>query len=596
MKRAGYQPRRTHEALGRTSASRAKFFFYTLFAVAGYLVIHLYSVQIKHGPELAKRAYEQRLSTIDLPALRGAIYDRDGTPLVRSLPSQSVYATPRQAGPNKAATARELAPILGLDEAGVEATLESKRPYVQLAHKVTRQAADRIAKLAPPGISVVPEDTGVRFVPSGRLASTVIGFTGFNENGLDGVEYAFDDLLRGTNGEMQLEGDQWGRTIPFAQPRIVLPPHPGHGIELTLDSFLQFNLEQILHATVAKWHAASGSALVMDPWTGEILALANVPDYDVRAFGSYPADARRDRAVTDAYEPGSTFKLITAAAAIDSGKVTPDERFPARDALEINGSVIHNAEDGFLAGTGGSETLEDIIAYSHNVGAAEVGLDIGSRTMYQTMRRFGFGQPTEVGLPGESAGIVPALADWSGTSLPTMSFGHGIAVTPLALARAYCAIANGGLLLRPRILDAVLDSDGHVVYRYSRELERRVISERTAAVLRRFLRAVVVRGTGNPTARVPGYTTAGKTGTAQVAENGGYVPGAYVASFVGFIPAEKPRFVILVKVDRPRGAIYGSVIAAPAFAEIARIAMMHAGVLPTGPRLVDRDGLSKTGL
>jgi cell division protein FtsI/penicillin-binding protein 2 len=561
--------------------------------VASYLVYHLYVVQIEDGPKLARRAYEQHLWTSDLPAQRGPIYDRDGNALVRSLPSQSVYATIRQVA-NKAATARVLAPILATDASSLEATLAGKGAYVLVAHKVSREAADRITKLALAGISVVPEDTGVRFVPSGRLASTVVGFTGFDENGLDGVEYAFDGLLRGTPGKMVLEADQWGRAIPFAQPRVVVAPRPGHGVELTLDSFLQFKVEQVLGQTVARWHAASGSAIVMDPWSGELLALANVPDYDVREYGRYPPEARRDRAVTDAYEPGSTFKLITAAAALESGKVTTADRFPARDALEVDGSVIHNAEDGFLAGTGGSETLEDIVAYSHNVGAAEVGLRIGSRTLFETMQRFGFGELTEAGLPGESPGIVPALADWSGTSLPTMSFGHGIAVTPLALARAYCAIANGGMLLRPRILAALLDHDGRVVYRYDREVERRAISARTAAILRRFLRAVVVRGTGNPTARVPGYTTAGKTGTAQVAENGSYVSGAYVASFVGYIPAETPRFVILVKIDRPRGAIYGSVIAAPAFAEIAQIAMMHAGVLPAGPRLVQEGSASKT--
>ncbi|MFY9780981.1 MAG: penicillin-binding protein 2 [Candidatus Baltobacteraceae bacterium] len=595
MKGSRYQPRRTHEALGRVSSRRAKVLFYGLFAVASYLVWHLYNVQIKDGPDLARRAYEQHRSTSDLPAPRGTIYDRDGNPLVRSLPSQSVYATVRQVG-DKAATARVLAPILDMAEADVEAALAGKGAYVLVAHKVTREAADRITKLALPGVSVVPEDTGVRSVPAGRLASTVLGFTGFDENGLDGVEYAFDDLLRGKPGKMVLEADQWGRTIPFAQPRVVIPPHPGHGVELTLDSFLQFKVEQVLRRTVERWHARSGTAIVMDPQSGEILALANAPDYDVRDYERYPAEARRDRAVMDAYEPGSTFKLITAAAALESGKVTPEDRFPARDALEIDGSVIHNAEDGFLAGTGDSETLEDIIAYSHNVGAAEVGLRIGSRTLFETMRRFGFGDLTEVGLPGESPGIVPALADWSGTSLPTMSFGHGVAVTPLALARAYCAIANGGLLLRPRILEALLDHDGHVVYRYGREIERRVISARTAAILRRYLRAVVVRGTGDPTAQVPGYTTAGKTGTAEVAENGSYLPGAYVASFVGFIPAESPRFVILVKIERPSGAIYGSVVAAPAFAEIARIAMMHAGVLPAGPRLVQGDGPSKTGI
>jgi cell division protein FtsI/penicillin-binding protein 2 len=295
----------------------------------------------------------------------------------------------------------------------------------------------------------------------------------------------------------------------------------------------------------------------------------------------------------DAYEPGSTFKLITAAAALESGKVSTSQLFPARDELRIGSRVIHNAEDGFLAVNAAGETLGQIIAYSHNVGAAEVGMTIGARTMYGMIRAFGFGDPTEVDLPGENPGIVPPLADWSETTLPTVSFGHGIAVTPLALARAYCAIANGGILVRPRILDAILDGNGVPVYRYEPEVERRVISAKTAATLRGYLRTVVLAGTGNPTAQVPGYTTAGKTGTAQIAENGGYSSGEYVASFVGYVPAESPRYVILVKVERPRGAYYGSVVAAPAFARIARLAMLHAGVLPAGPRLVRAPEASK---
>ena len=331
-----------------------------------------------------------------------------------------------------------------------------------------------------------------------------------------------------------------GARLPFAQPRVVVAAKAGHSLALTIDSFIQYSAEKVLHDTIAEFHAKSGSIVIMDPGTGEVLALANAPDFDVREFASVPVDSLRDRAVADDYEPGSTFKLITAAAALDSGKVTPEDRFPARDSLTVGGSTIHNAEDGFLAGSSSTENLEEIIAKSHNVGAAEVGLRIGRKTMFDAMRRFGFGDSTEVGLPGENVGIVPRLDDWSATSLPTMAFGHGIAITPLALARAYCAIANGGLLMRPRILSAIIDADGRVAYRYGPEVERRAISKRTAAILRRYLRAVVVRGTGNPTAKVPGYTTAGKTGTAQVAENGYYSAGKYVASFVGFIPAEAP--------------------------------------------------------
>jgi cell division protein FtsI/penicillin-binding protein 2 len=567
-------------------AGRAKLLFYFFFCVACLVVGRFYVVQVREGPMLAERGYEQRLTTVTFAAHRGTIFDRAGDTLVRSLPTQSVYATPGEVT-NVPLEARELAAILtDTTYADVASSLRSRAPYIQVDHKVGRAQAEAIGKLALPGISIVPEVTGVRFDPSGRLASTVLGFTGYRENGLAGVEYAYDGVLRGTPGEMQLEGDEFGRAIPFALPHTVVEAKPGHSLVLTLDSYLQDEAERVLRETVVKWHAASGSAIVMDPWTGDVLALANVPDYDVPHYDRYSADSRRDRAVEDAYEPGSVFKLVTAAAALDSGKVTPQDRFPARDRLPIGGYIINNAEDGFLAGSGSTETLGEIIEKSHNVGAAEVGLRIGARTLFDALRRFGFGSPTGIGLPGESPGIVPDLADWSTTTLPTIAFGQGISTTPLAIARAYCAIANGGLLLRPRIVAAILDADGHVTTRYVPEIDRRAITAPTAAILRGYLRAVVTSGTGNPTAQVPGYTTAGKTGTAQIAENGVYASGAYVASFVGMVPATAPKFVILVKIERPRGSIYGGVVAAPAFSELARIAMMHAGVLPAGPRLV----------
>jgi cell division protein FtsI/penicillin-binding protein 2 len=585
--------RRPAEASARAAAGRAKAVFYAFVVLACLVIARYFVVQVREGPTLAERGYRQRLTTVNFAAQRGTIFDRDGEALVRSLPSQSVYATTAEIT-NVDREAHALAAILpDVSVADVTASLRDRAPYIQVDHKIGRAQADAIARLALPGISIVPETTGVRFDPSGRLASTVLGFTGFTENGLAGVEFAYDDLLHGTPGEMQLEGDEFGRAIPFAQPHVVVAAKPGHSLVLTLDSYLQNETERVLRDTVARWHAQSGSAIVMNPWTGEILALANAPDYDVAHYGRFSPDARRDRAVEDAYEPGSVFKLVTAAAALDSGKVSPDDRFPARDRLAVGGYTIYNAEDGFLAGSSDSENLEEIIEKSHNVGAAEVGLRIGSRTMFDALVRFGFGEKTRVGLPGESRGIVPELATWSATTLPTIAFGQGISTTPIAIARAYCAIANGGLLLRPRIVAEILDADGHVTTRYETHVERRAIGEGTAAILRSYLRAVVTRGTGNPTAQVPGYTTAGKTGTAQIAENGHYAAGAYVASFVGMIPAERPKFVILVKIERPRGSIYGGVVAAPAFAELAKIAMMHAGVLPVGPRLVRAERIAK---
>lgn len=569
-------------AFARLAPGRAKAAFYIIAALGLFLTWRLYDVQIRQGPRLARQALSQRSETVLQFAKRGAIFDRDGTVLVRSLPSQSVYAVPSNiTAPH--ATAVALAPLLGLRPAALEAILRERSQFHWLARKIPYEAAQRIKALAIVGIQTEPEETGVRFTPSGRLASTVLGFVGLDENGLAGAEYSFDSYLRGTAGRMRIEADQFGRAIPFGETTIVERAAPGRNLALTIDSYLQFETERALAAQVAASQARSGTAIIMDPQTGEILALANVPDYEPGRYSAYSDDARRDRAIEDAYEPGSTFKLITAAAALDSGKATPASRFAARDTLEVGGQTIHNAEDGFMAGRGGPESIADIITYSHNVGAAEVGLAVGKQTLYATIRKFGFGEPTRIELPGESPGIVPAPADWSGSSLATISFGQGISTTPLAMVRAYAAIANGGLLMRPRIVRALYNEDGTPAYSYGPEIERRVISQQTARILRGYLRNVVVHGTGNPTAQVAGYSTAGKTGTAQMVENGYYAAGAYVASFIGYVPAERPKFVILVKIERPRGMYYGSTVAAPVFAALARIAMLHGGDMPRFP-------------
>jgi stage V sporulation protein D (sporulation-specific penicillin-binding protein) len=583
-------------AFAHVAPVRAKTAFYLIAAIGLFLTWRLFDVQIRQGPWLAHKALSQRSETVDIFAKRGMILDRDGAVLVRSLPSESVYAVPANIiNPHAAAVA--IAPLLGLHVATLEPILREHSQFHWLARKIPYDTAVRIRALSIVGVYTEPEETGVRFTPSGHLASTVLGFVGLDENGLAGAEYAFDSYLRGKPGQMTIETDQFHREIPFGATTIVDRPAPGRNLALTIDSYLQFEAERALAAQVAASHARSGTAIIMDPQTGEILAMANVPDYEPARFAQYSDDARRDRAIEDSYEPGSTFKLITAAAALESGKVTPATRFPALDALAVGGRIIHNADDGELAAGSGPETMDDIIAHSHNVGAAEIGLAIGARTLDTMIERFGFGKPTQIELPGENPGIVPALADWSGSSLATIAFGQGISTTPLAMVRAYAAIANGGNLLRPRIVRALYNDDGSLAYAYGPEIERRVISERTAAILRGYLRSVVLRGTGNPTARIAGYTTAGKTGTAQMVENGYYASGAYVASFIGYVPAEQPRFVILVKIERPQGTYYGSTVAAPVFATLARIAMLHAGemprIAPTRRRLVSRRSAPK---
>lgn len=570
-------------AFARVPPARARLAVLVTLCIGGWLTWRLADVQIRQAPQLAGEALSQHAETVESFAKRGSILDRDGGVLVRSLPSESVYAVPTEIGPAAPAVAAQLAPLLGYPPARIAAALADGGEFRWLKRKIPHEIAERIRALKIDGIGLKPEETGVRYAPSGRLASTVLGFVGTDENGLAGLEYSFDSYLRGQPGKMRIEADQFGRAIPFGDAQVIEREVPGRTLGLTIDAFVQFEAERLLRADVKQWHAASGSVVVMDVHSGELLAVANLPDFDPAAYGKVGPDNWRDRAVADAYEPGSTFKLITAAAALESGRVTPASRFPARDTLEVGGRVIHNAEDGFMAGSGGTESIEDIIAYSHNVGAAEIGMAVGAPALYKMIRTFGFGEDTRVEASGENPGIVPRVDEWSGSSLATISFGHGISVTPIALARAYAAIANGGILLRPRLVRALYDENGNVIYTYPAEIERRAISETTAATLRRFLRAVVVRGTGNPAAQVPGYTTAGKTGTAQVVENGRYEPGEYVASFVGYVPADRPRYVILVKIEKPRGAYYGSVVAAPVFAELAREVMLHADVMPAVP-------------
>ncbi len=559
---------------------RAKLFFYACLAVALFLAWRLCDVQGIKGALYAREALAQRSNTIEVFARRGSVLDRNGNVLVRSLPSQSVYAVPREiADPD--ATVAKLEKIFGtLGPTTVEALHDRHLWFVWIARKVPHEIAARVRALGVDGVELKEEETGSRVNTAGRLASTLLGFVGTDENGLDGIEYAYDDVLRGQSGRVTLEADEFGRPIPFGEERVIARAEPGFDVELTIDPYLQYVAERALAQQVATFHALDGTAIVMDPWTGEILAMANMPDYDPNRFWKYDDAHRRDRAVMDAYEPGSTYKLLTAAAALESRKVTLASRFPAHDRLQIGGQTIHNAEDGFMAGTGGSETLEQIVEYSHNVGAAEVGLAIGAKQLYAMERKAGFGDPTGVALPGENPGLVPPPAQWSGSSLATMSFGQGVSVTPLAMARYYCAIANGGLLLQPRIVRAIYDQQGKLVQRNGPRVVRRVFSQRTAAELRTFLRAVVLHGTGDPTAQIPGYATAGKTGTAQMVVDGEYRPGYYAASFIGMVPYPHARYLVYVKVERPIGSYYGSVVAAPAFAEIARAAMLHAGVLP----------------
>ena len=558
---------------------RALLLFWSLFAVVSLLGVRLYRVQVRDGAALAAGAGMEQEATFDLSGKRGDIVDRFGVPFATSLPASAVFVQPNEVN-DVAGEAAKLAPMLGLPDKTLRTEMGEKSSFVYLARNVPREKADAVAQLGLRGIGTLDEPLGLRVVPQGRVGSTLVGFTGVDNQGLAGVEFEFNELLKGQSGQAVEATDNSGRPIPFGR-RVIRSPVVGDTVVLTVDRMLEYETEEVLRETARAYHVADASAIIMRAQTGEILALANYPNFDPSRFAQSPESSWRNRAITDPYEPGSTFKVITAAAALDSGRVSTDDTFAAVDQIEVGGRIIHNADDGMMASGHAYETVDDIVTFSHNVGAAEIALRTGEQTMYDYIKRFGLDEPTGVDLPGESGGIIGSPEDWYGSRLATIGFGQGVSVTALQLADAYCAVANGGLLMRPMIAREIVGPDGKIVQTFKPQIVRRVIKPETSAALLTILRDVVKRGTGTA-AQIPGFALAGKTGTAQMVVGGRYVTGAYTASFVGIIPADKPQYVILVKFDRPQGAYYGSIVALPAFRNLAARVFWREGVVQRG--------------
>jgi stage V sporulation protein D (sporulation-specific penicillin-binding protein) len=559
--------------------ARAIFVFWVFFLVCALLGYRLYVVQVRDGAALASIAVDQHRAQYPVSGRRGSIVDRFDTVFASTSPAVQIFAQPQDVA-NAREEAQALATLLHVSAARLQAQLSDRSAtFIYLARMRPKALGEQIDRLGLAGIGTNDEPTGLRVDPQGRIGSTVVGFTGVDNQGLAGIEVSFNAELAGRPGEVVEETDSQLRPLPFGR-RVVREPVTGDTVVLTIDRSLQLAAEDVLDKTVQRYHARSASAIVLRAATGELLALANWPNFDPNRYSASPQEAYKNRAITDPYEPGSTFKLITATAAIDSGKVSLADTFPAENAIDIGGYVIHNADDGLMPSGHARETLSDIVTFSHNVGAAEVALRLGKKTMAEYIRRFGIYDTSGIDLPGESPGIIDPPDQWFGSREATIAFGQGVSVTALALARAYAAIANGGELMRPLIVREVLDPSGQVVRRYQPEVVRRIMRPQTAATLLVMLRDVVKRGTGT-NAAIAGYAVAGKTGTAQIVERGEYEPGEYIASFVGIVPADRPQYVILINVERPRGAYYGGTVAAPAFRELARRVLWREGVLPT---------------
>jgi cell division protein FtsI (penicillin-binding protein 3) len=516
-------------------------------------------LQAVRAQPLDRMAKGQHDVTVDVPAARGSILDRHGVELAIGQQAITVYANPRHVA-NPRATAMAAGRALHIDPDKIYGKLADRsRGFVYLARKADPKRANALKALDLTGLGFYPEER--RVYPQGSVASHVLGFAGVDNHGLAGIELALDKKLGGRDGRQTVVRDGRGRTIDILS---AVPAVEGRDVRLTLDATLQANAQSVLSRALRHWGARAASAVVLDPRTGEVLAMASEPGFDANSFPQTDRDVQRNRAVTDTYEPGSTLKVVTVAGALSENLVAPATSFNLAPSIHVADRVIHEAHR-----TGTERmTVAEILSRSSNVGTITLAELLGRERLESWVGRFGFGKKTGIDFPGETAGILPFY--WSGSTIGTLPIGHGIAVTPVQMAAAYAAVANRGVWLRPH-----LTADHHVK-------RRRVMSKHVADQLMSMLRDVVIEGTGTE-AEVEGYQVAGKTGTAAKPDpRGGYSTSLYVASFVGVVPASNPRLVVLVTVDEPHGAIWGGVVAAPAFQEIARFALQYLEIPPDG--------------
>jgi cell division protein FtsI (penicillin-binding protein 3) len=539
---------------------------------SGVIVVRLVQLQILDRPKYDLQAARQSERTINLDPRRGAILDRNRRQLAVSVDVESIYAVPTDID-DPVRVAAQLSGPLGLDAAGrrtLQAQLQKTRAFVWVRRKVDAATAQAVRDLQLEGVGFVTENR--RYYPQKELASQVIGYVGLDNTGMSGIEYAYEDDIKGRAAKMVIRTD--ARRRPLGH--IDKPSTDGQTVVLTLDESIQHVTERELERAVMETGSVAGMAIVMDPHTGEILAMAHRPTFNPNRFQAYPSARWRNRAVADSWEPGSIFKIFTAAAALSERVVDPDESIDCgRGFVEIAGFRIndHNVFDHLR--------FRDVLAKSSDVGMVRVAQRLGRENFNRHMRAFGFGEPTGVDLPGEAAGLLRPTQKWSALSLASLSFGQEIGVTALQLASAVSAVANGGALMRPRIVRQVEDSAGNVTRQTRPAIVRRVLEPPTVDALTALLEGVVENGTGQ-LAAIPGYAVAGKTGTAQkVDPSGRYSMIDHVASFVGYAPARRPAIVVLVSLDTPRGPRnQGGDVAAPLFARIAEPALRRLAIPP----------------
>ncbi|HEX3706109.1 MAG TPA: penicillin-binding protein 2 [Mycobacteriales bacterium] len=521
----------------------------------------------------AASAQEQRLHTVTLTAARGEITDRAGHPLAETVDARDIVADPSEIK-HPTTEAALLAPVLSLKPKAIAKLLSGPGQYALIAPAVSPAEGDAIDALDLVGITT--PDTSRRIYPDSRLASNVVGFVGSNGQGLGGLELSYQSQLAGRNGVAHYEVGANGAPIPDGED-LVRSAEPGKDLRLTLQRDIQFEAQQAITEQVKATHALSGTVLVMNPQNGQILALAVAPGFDPNDLSKARSADLGDPAVGDAYEPGSVIKAVTVSAALQNGLVTPHSKFVIPNTYDYGGTTFHDAESHSTEHL----TLTGILAYSSNIGAIQIAKRLGPQRLDAYLRDYGFGQPTGVGLPGESAGVLPALDQWSGTTLPTLAFGQGISVTAMQVASLYSTIANGGVRVTPNIVEGTTAANGKF-HAAPAPSQRRVISADVAAKMRSILESVTTNEGTAPAARIPGYRIAGKTGTANRPNgHGGYTGAGYDATFVGMVPADKPKLVCEVVLERPVRGYFGGLVAAPVFKTVMSFALRTLGIAPT---------------
>ncbi|MBW1754594.1 MAG: transpeptidase family protein [Deltaproteobacteria bacterium] len=554
-----------------------------LMCVALLVVVRAFHVQIASGDRLRGMAEDQHLRHLRVSPRRGAIYDRHGAELAVSADVESVYANPRRLKAmeqDPQTVARRIAKVLDVDRERLAKRLGSDRYFVWVERRVSPNEATRIRELDIPGVELTSEAR--RYYPNRHLAAHLLGFADIDGRGIEGIELAYEDRLRGLDRRVEAIRDRRGHVV-FADDMEDARTIQGQSVVLTIDKAIQHIAERELALGVRTFEARGGSVVVMDPSTGEILALANYPPFNPNEPSKHPTAHRRNRAVVDRFEPGSTVKPFTMAAALAAGAVKPNQSINCENGVtRMGGRLLHDAHPYEWL------TPTQILAYSSNIGTAKIAQDLGKKELYRAFRRFGFGEPTGIRVPGETAGILRHYRRWYEIDTAAVSFGQGMSVTNVQLATAMSAIANGGRLMQPMLVRRMSDGHGATIEENKPRVRRQVVPRRVAKLVGQMLTAVTEPGGTAIEAAVDGYLVAGKTGTAQKADyvHGGYAKDKWLASFIGFAPADRPSVVISVVIDEPVIAHYGGTVAGPVFRRIAEVTLRHMGIAPEGRQAV----------